>query len=151
MSAAVLRGPIAGRLALAFVAFAACVSACSVSPKREAVTLVAAMDRYQRDANGAKVADVQAVAAVACSDGQVCETKRACLDAIEPTARALALKDEVSARVDDLQAKKLAPDAPEAQSLPGKLEQATKLLNEGRAKMPLCERKLADLRVAYGS
>jgi hypothetical protein len=123
---------------------------CAAPARREAGSLLAAVDRYQRADNASKAALVQAVAAVACSDQGVCDAKRACLDAIEPTAQALALKDEVSARVDDLQAKRLAPDAPEAQALPGKLDLATKLLGEGRSKMPACEKKLADLRVAYG-
>jgi hypothetical protein len=125
--------------------------ACSRSAKREAGTLLAAMDRYQRADNASKAPQAQAVAAVACTEGEVCEAKRACLAAIEPTAQALAIKDEVSARIDDLQAKRLAPDAPEAQALPGKLDLAAKLLNEGRARMPSCEKKLADLRLTYGS
>ena len=123
---------------------------CSTSARHETIALVAAMDRYQRADNAAKGELAQAVAALSCSDAQVCDAKRACLAAIEPTARALALKDEVSARIDDLQAKRLAPDSLEAQTLPGKLDLASRLLNEGRARMPLCERLLADLRIARG-
>ena len=70
------------------------------------------MDRYQRADNGAKASQVREVAAVVCGDAKVCEAKRACLEAIEPTAQALTLKDEVAARIDDLQAKRLAPDSP---------------------------------------
>ncbi len=148
----VARAPLACMVRpLAVVLALAGALGCTSSAKREAASLLVAMDRYQREGNATKVTDAQAVAAVACTDGRVCETKRVCLAAIEPTARALALKDEVSARVDDLQAKRLAPDSPEAQALPGKLDLATKLLNEGRSNMPLCERKLADLRVALGS
>jgi hypothetical protein len=140
-----------GQLALAMACGVALSStACSVSARREAATLLAAMDRYQRADNASKSTYVRAVAAVACSDGQVCDAKQACLAAIEPTAQALAIKDEVSVRVADLQEKRLSPDAPEAQVLPGRLDLATKLLNEGRSKMPVCEKKLADLRVAYG-
>ncbi len=124
--------------------------ACSGSVKRETASLVAAVDRYERADDASKAAQAQEVAAVPCSAAAVCEAKRACLAAIGPTARALTLKDEVSARIDDLQAKRLAPDSPEAQALPGKLDLATKLLNEGRAKMSDCERKLADLRIASG-
>jgi hypothetical protein len=125
--------------------------ACSASGKREAASLLAAMDLYDRADDSSKAAQAQAVAGVACSAATVCEAKRACLAAITPTAQALALKDEVSARVNDLQAKRLAPDSPEAQALPGKLDLATKLLNEGRAKMPECEKKLTDLRLASGA
>jgi hypothetical protein len=120
------------------------------SAKRDAAALVAAMERFQRADNATKASQVPGVAAVSCADPQVCETKRACLAAIEPTAQALTLKDEVSARIEDLQAKRLSPDSPEAQALPGKLDSATKLLSDGRAKMPDCERKLAELRIASG-
>jgi hypothetical protein len=136
---------------------AACVCAlvglagCSGSAKRESASLLAAMDLYERADNASKGVQAQAFAGVACSAPQVCDAKRACLAAITPTARALALKDEVSARIDDLQAKRLSPDAPEAQGLPAKLDLATKLLNEGREKMPDCEKKLADLRIASGA
>ena len=80
-----------------------------------------------------------------CSDAEVCAAKQACLAAIDPTTRALSLKDEVAARVVDIQAKRLAPDAPEADALPGKLDQAELLLREGRAKMTVCDAKLAAL------
>lgn len=123
---------------------------CSTSARHETVALLVAMDRYQRADNAAKGELAQAVAALPCSDAQVCDAQRACLAAIEPTARALALKDEVSARIDDLQTKRLAPDSAEAQTLPGKLDLASRLLNEGRARMPICERLLADLRIARG-
>jgi hypothetical protein len=132
------------------VLLAALCAACSGSVKRETASLVAAMDLYERADGAAKQAQAQAVAGVACSVAQVCDAKRACLAAIGPTAQAFALKDEVSARVEDLQAKRLPPDSPEAQALPGKLDLATKLLNEGRARMPECEKKLADLRFASG-
>lgn len=124
--------------------------ACSGSVKRETASLVAAVDRFERAEDTSKVAQVQAVAAVACSAAQVCDAKRACLSAIEPTAQALALKEEVAARIEDLQKKRLSQDSPEAQALPDKLDLASKLLKEGRAKMPACEKKLADLRVASG-
>ena len=134
-----------------FVVLVAVVcAACSGSVKRETASLVAAVDLYERADGASKQAQAQAVAGVACSVAQVCDAKRACLAAIGPTARALALKDEVSARVEDLQAKRLTPDSPEAQALPGKLDLATQLLTEGRARMPDCEKKLADLRIASG-
>jgi hypothetical protein len=133
-----------------------CVAAASFggplgcSAKREATSLLAAIERYQQADNATKATQVPAVAAVSCSDAQVCEAKRACLAAIQPTAQALTLKDYVSARIDDLQARRLSPDSLEAQALPGKLDSATQLLKEGRARMPECERKLADLRIASG-
>ncbi len=132
------------------LACAGSLLACAGSAKREASILVAAVDRYRRADSTSKPAEAQTVAAVACTDAKVCEAKRACLAALDPTARALALKDEVARRVTDLQEKRLEPDSPEARALPGKLDEAEKLLREGRAKMPDCEKLLTDLQMDYG-
>jgi len=98
----------------------------------------------------AKESQQQGVVAVACTDAEVCAAKQVCLAAIVPTTRALVLKDEVAARLGDLQAKRLAPDAPEADALPAKLDEAERLLHEGRAKMTECDAKLVGLRVRHG-
>jgi soluble cytochrome b562 len=123
--------------------------ACTNSPKREATALADAVDRF-RNANGAAVAaQAAAVTAVACTDARVCEARHACVDAVDPTARALALKDEVTLKLADIESAKLSPEAPEAQELPGKLDEASRLLQEGHTKMQACETKLTDLRVTY--
>ena len=124
--------------------------ACAGSSKREAATLIAAVDRYRSADNASKARLTQSVADVACTDAQVCDAKRACLEAIDPTTRALRLKDEVTLRLSDIEGKRLAADAPEAQALPDKLDEAARLLTEGRAKMPDCEKKLTDLRLLHG-
>jgi hypothetical protein len=135
---AALRGPAAFILT--------CVlGGCTGSAKREGAALTDAVDRYRRAESSAKAAQGQAAFAVTCSDAEVCAAKQACLAAIDPTTRALSLKDEVAARVVDIQAKRLAPDAPEADALPGKLDQAELLLREGRAKMAVCDAKLGAL------
>ena len=67
-----------------------------------------------------------------------------------PTMRALALKDEVARMLGDLQEKRVALDAAAAQELPGKLDEATRLLQEGRTQMAECDKKLADLELHYG-
>jgi hypothetical protein len=123
--------------------------ACGSPAKREAMALADAVDRF-RHANGASsVAQAAAVAAVPCSDSGVCDARNACVQAVDPTARALALKDEVTLKLADLEAARLSPDSPEAQALPAKLEDASRLLREGHAKMGACETKLTDLRVTY--
>ncbi len=129
---------------------AAALVACSGSGKREATTLADAVDRYRRADDASKEAQGKAVAAVVCTDSRVCEAKQACVAAIEPTTRALALKDEVARRLVDLEQKRLAPDAPEAEALPGKLDEAERLLKDGRAGMARCDARLTDLRVAFG-
>jgi hypothetical protein len=133
-------------LAVAF----SCAVACTGSAKRETLTLAEAVDRYRHADGASKDAQGQAVAAVPCSEPRVCAAKQACVAAIDPTTRALALKDEVTRRLDDVEQKRLAPDSPEAQALPGKLDEAERLLKEGRVHMADCDAKLAELQVAFG-
>ncbi len=137
--------------ALLVVAFASSLAACGNPGKREAATLSDAVDRYRRAADASKEAEGKAVAAVVCSDARVCEAKQACVAAIEPTTRALALKDEVARSLIELEQKRLAPDSPEAEALPGKLDEAERLLKDGRAGMARCDARLTDLRVAFGA
>ena len=126
------------------------LAACGGGAKREAAALAGAVDRYRRAENSSKASMVDAVVAVACSDGQVCAAKEACLAAIQPTVRALVLKDGVASCVSDLEGKRLSPDSPEAQALPGKLNEAERLLKQGHALMGDCEKKLADRRAYHG-
>jgi hypothetical protein len=125
----------------------AVMAACTGSAKREAAALTEAVDRFSRVSSAAQV---QAVDAVSCTDERVCEAKRVCMEALDPTARALALKDEVGLKLADIEAARLSPDAAAAQELPGKLDEASRLLREGHAKMHECDAKLTDLKLAYG-
>jgi hypothetical protein len=126
------------------------LTACNNPGKREAADLVDAVDRYRRADDAAKDARGKAVAAVACTDSRVCDAKQACVAAIEPTTHALALKDEVARLLAEVEQKRLAPDAPEAATLPAKLDEAERLLKDGRAGMARCDARLTDLRVAFG-
>jgi hypothetical protein len=132
------------------VAIAFGVMACTAPAKREAAALVHAVDAYRRAPGEAKEARGKAVAGVACSDAQVCGAREACVAAIDPTLRGIALKDEVAARVGDIEKGALSADSPEAKELPGKLDEAERLLQDGRAKMGTCDARLLDLHVAYG-
>jgi hypothetical protein len=141
------------RLVLSAACALACVHgslACGRSAKQEATRLVEAVDRFRRADNRQKVAAATAVSAAGCTDPEVCDARGACVAAVDATSRALALKDEVSRAVDDLAAKKLKPEDPVAQALPGKLDEAEALLHEGRAKMPACEDRITNLRIKYG-
>ncbi len=117
------------------------------SAKREAAALTEAVDRFSKVSGQAQA---KAVDDVSCTDERVCEAKRACVAAIDPTARALALKDEVAAKLADIEAARLAPDAAAAEELPGKLDAATRSLREGHSKMHECDTKLTDLKLTYG-
>jgi hypothetical protein len=147
-----VRAPSRGlaRLALAAGAFVAVLPACGSPGKREASDLIDAVDRYRRADGPSKDALGQAVSTLACTDSRVCEAKVACVAGIEPTTRALALKDEVARRLGDLEQKRLATDSPEVQALPAKLDEAERLLRDGRARMTACDARLTDLRVAFG-
>jgi hypothetical protein len=132
------------------LAAALLVSACRPSGKVEAASLDDAVDRYRRAEGTQKVSESEAVAALPCTSPEVCDAKKACLGAMDATTRALALKDEVARTVGDLQEKRLALDASAVQDLPGKLDEATRLLQEGRTKMTDCEKQLVDLRLKFG-
>jgi hypothetical protein len=124
---------------------------CTGAGKHEAASLVNAVDAFRHAPGGsAKAQRAKAVSDVPCSDTKVCDAKQACVAAIEPTVRALALKDEVAARVADIEKGTLAKDSPEAQALPGKLDEAEKLLTDGRARMQACDAKLTDLHIDFG-
>jgi len=118
--------------------------------KRESAALTEAVDRYRNAEDAAKSERAQAVLALACSDTTVCDVKRVCMAAIEPTTKALELKNEVAQRLNDLDQKKLSPDSPEVAALPEKLDEATRMLQDGRAKMADCDKRLAELRVQFG-
>ena len=99
----------------------ALVACNSGSAKHEAAALSEAVDRFSRVSGQSQA---KAVDDLPCSDERVCVAKRVCTEAIDPTARALALKDEVAAKLADIEAARLAPDAAVAEELPGKLDEA---------------------------
>jgi hypothetical protein len=134
-----------------WMAFGLAAIACQGNAgRRESASLAEAVDRYRNAEEGAKSERAQGVLALACSDATVCDVKRICMAAIEPTTKALALKNEVAQRLNELDQKKLSPDSPELAALPDKLEEATRLLQEGRTKMLECDKRLAELRVQFG-
>jgi hypothetical protein len=126
------------------------LTVCSNAAKREAAVLIAAVDGYRHAEGVSKAAEAAKVARAPCTDEKVCAAKRACVEAIDPTARALSLKEEVAAGVTDIERKRVSADSPEARALPAKLDEAEKLLNEGRLKMSACDRTLAELQLQHG-
>ena len=88
------------------------------------------------------------------TDAQVCAAKtivrRRC--SIRHGPNPLALKDRSGADASTTSRPSgLAPGAlDEAQALPAKLDEATRLLGEGRTKMTTCDGQLAGLGVKYG-
>jgi hypothetical protein len=125
------------------------LTACA-SGKREASSLVAAVDRYRRAEMEAKVPLVEAIAAVPCTVAEVCGAQKACLAAARPTARGVALKFEVEESLAELRAGKITQAEAGARGLPQKLDEAGRLLDEGHAKIPECDAKTTALRLKYG-
>jgi len=122
--------------------------ACSTA-KQEAASLVAATDRFHKAENTEKPDRARAIARVACTDAEVCEAKRLCQAATQPTAEALALKAEVERGLAELEQGKLAKTDDAAAALPDKLDDAERLLAEGHAAMPACDQKILALRARY--
>jgi hypothetical protein len=138
-------------LVLKSVSLATCaLFGCTGTAKRETAILISAVDGFRRAEAAAKNAEATRVAAVTCTDESVCDAKRACVAAIDPTTRALSLKEEVERRVQDIESKRMPVDSPEARGLPGKLDEAEALLKDGRQKMASCDRKLAELQLRFG-
>jgi hypothetical protein len=134
------------RVALALLLSA---TACG-SNKREAASLVAAVDRYRQVEMGAKGAPAAAIAAVTCSAPEVCAAKEACVAAAAPTSEGVALKAEVESALADLHAGKLTQEQAASRGLPQKLDRATQLLDQGHAKLSACDAKITALRLQYG-
>jgi hypothetical protein len=128
---------------------ASVVAGCERSPKREAASLANAVDRCRKADSVSRSREVKSVEDVPCTAEDVCAAKMFCAEALARTAEALAIKDRVAQRLDDIEAKRLAVDEPEAEALPAQLDIATRLLGQGRVKMSICDTRLAELSVKY--
>jgi hypothetical protein len=135
---------------IVLAALVASSSACIPAAKHETAALASAVDRYRRAEDAAKPDLVVATQAVHCTDAAVCAARDACVAAMSPTVRALVLRDEVARKFDDIQHGRLSRDSPEAADLVPKLDEAKRLLGEGREKWSSCERSLGALRIQYG-
>ncbi len=136
---------LAGLVGVGVVGLAACSPA-----RREAASLAAAVERFHKAENTEKPAAADFLARVPCTDRDVCEAKQACVEASSATAKALRLMAEAQVGVADLKAKKMSPDDPAAQELPGKLSLATQLLADGHAAMPGCDALVLKLKAVHG-
>jgi hypothetical protein len=137
--------PVFALVALSLAALAACGAA-----KQEAASLVAAVDRFHKAENADKPARETAIAAVVCTDTDVCEAKRVCELTAKATASGLLLKAEVERGLAALEKGTLSKTDDAAKALPAKLDEAQRLLGEGHAGMPACDQKILALRGQYG-
>jgi hypothetical protein len=128
---------------------AVAIAACGRSAKNEAAALANVVDRCRKAGAASRANEVKNVQDFPCTVDDVCAAKRSCAEGLARTAEALAIKDRVAQRLDDIEAKRLAPDDPEAEALPGQLDTATRLLGQGRVNMTICDTRLAELSVKY--
>jgi hypothetical protein len=136
---------------LALLAPVVLVAATSCAPgKRESASLVEAVDRYRRAEMASKGPLADALDAVPCSVSEVCAAKAACVAASRPTAEGVALKAEVEWSLAALHAGKITQEEAASRNLPAKLGRAGQLLDEGYAKLPVCDARITALRLQYG-
>lgn len=134
------------RRAAIFLLALALALGCDGGARREAEQLTTAVERFRRADNAGKPAAAEAIRAMACSDGEVCRARDACLAAADATSKALVLKSEVEQGLGALERGELAKESPEAQALLSKLEVAEKLLAEGHAALGPCDDQLVALK-----
>ena len=126
----------------------ACAIGCS-HDKQEAGALIHAIEQYRAAPDELKVERVADISAVTCSTQEICDAKAECLKMADPTARALALKIEAQKTLAAIQAGNEQPNDPNVKGLPDKLDEASRLLDEGHAELQPCEEKVTGLRIKY--
>ena len=134
------------------VALALCLAmsvGCDGSTKREAASVVAAVDQFRRADNAAHRSRVEALRALRCSAADVCRARDLCLASAEPTGQALALKAEVEGALARVERGELAPTSPEAKALPAKLDEAQALLDRGHEALGACDDAILGLKRTY--
>ena len=123
--------------------------ACASVGKREAASLVAAVERFESVEPSAKTGAADIVRSAPSSDAEVSDAKASCVDGVDHTLQALALKAEVETKLAELE-RDAAPAAdPAMQALPAKLDQSEALLKQGRVAMKQCDSKVTALRMKY--
>ena len=133
--------------ALSPIALAALLAlACTPRGKEETAMLIAAVDRVRGAPDASKSDAVAPLKAVPCDEPSICEVKKECVAFAEKTVAGLALKTEVERTLAAVTAGKLAAADPAAQALPGKLDDASRLLREGEASLVKCDERLVHLK-----
>lgn len=120
--------------------------ACDASAHREAESVAIAVERFRQADVAGKPAAAEALRAVPCSVPDICSTRDVCIAAADAWAKAIVLKEEVGRAIDRLEKGTLAKDAPEAQGLVEKLEEAQKQLDAGQARLGECDEAVTAMR-----
>ena len=134
---------------LALALLAGSSLACSPG-KREAASLVAAVDAYRQAPMDAKAGPAAAIESVVCTDTDVCAAKDACLASSRPTVHGMLVKREVETALDELNEGRMTREQVAALGLSAKLDEASRAVEEGRAKVAGCDGRVISLRRKYG-
>jgi hypothetical protein len=120
---------------------------CADPAKGEAASLVAAIDRFRRAEYPGKPALLGPLKDVPCKDATVCAAKDACVAHAEPLVQAITMKTEVQLRLGDGDA--AAMDLEARAAMLAKLDEASRLLDQGRAAQGACDQKTLELKIKY--
>jgi hypothetical protein len=134
------------RTSPAVVGIIALLAACSCrgDPARDqASTLVRLVNDLREAPNPAKRGPLDRLKSMTCSFPDVCEAQAACVDAFQHHVHGI----ELGAQLHAVDAS--APDQDESAGLAMRLLEMNLEIEEGKARMPLCEEKMAALRVAH--
>jgi hypothetical protein len=123
------------------------VVSCKGDPARdEAANLVRLVSDLRDAPNHAKRAPLDRLASMPCSFPDVCAARDACIDAFRHHVRGMELGASLHASLDGS-----APDAGthDSTALGIRLLEMNVEIEEANARMPLCDEKIASLRVAH--
>jgi hypothetical protein len=122
--------------------------ACS-HEKQEAGAVIHAVEQFRAAPDENKMVRVAELTGVTCSTPEICDVKIECLKWAEPTAKALAIKVQAQKTLAQIQNGQEQPNDPNVKDLPDKLDEASRLLDEGHAELQPCEEKVTGLRIKY--
>ncbi len=127
---------------LAIALLLAC--SCRGDPAKDQAAALVRLVSDLRDApNAAKRGPLDRLQAMTCSFSDVCEAQAACVDAYKHHVHGI----EIGAHLHDVDAS--APGQDESTGLTMRLLEMNLEIEEGKSRMPLCEEKMAALRVAH--
>jgi hypothetical protein len=132
---------------LAVVALPLGAAACTDPAKGEAASVLAAVERFRRAEYPAKPGLLGPLKDVPCKDAEVCAAKDACVAHAEPLVQAITMKTEVQRALGDADA--AAMDLETRAAMIGKLDEASKLLEKGRAAQGACDQRTLELKMKY--
>ncbi len=120
--------------------------ACDGAERRDAETVVAAVQRFRTADYATTPAAVAELRKIPCAAPEVCNARETCIVAGDAMSRAIVLKTEAARGVAALEKGILAKDSDEARALPQKLDEAEVLLKKGHDALPACDEQVQALK-----